>query len=227
MDVIHKHILLVDDNIELAKTIMEYFEIQGINCDHVSNGMLALKLARSDEYDLVILDVNLPQLSGLKVCEEMRLDGIDLPVLILTARSGLNDKLAGFQVGADDYMIKPFALEELMARVQVLLKRRNGAQAQFVVDDLILDLESRTVFRGGQELSLSPTCYSILKVMMRASPSPVSKSKIIRLVWGDASPESNSLKVHMFKLRQAVDKGRETKLIHTLPNFGYVLRAEH
>ncbi|CAH1586474.1 Response regulator MprA [Vibrio jasicida] len=226
MDVMHKHLLLVDDNIELAKTIMEYLEMHGIHCDHASNGMMALKLARSDDYDLVILDVNLPQLSGLKVCEELRLDGIDLPILILSARSDLSDKLAGFQVGADDYMVKPFALEELLARVQVLLKRRSGAPERLVVGDLVLDISSREVFRGEDSLNLSPTCYNILKVMMSASPSPVSRSKIMRLVWGDASPESNSLKVHMFKLRQAVDKGQNIKLIHTLPNFGYVLKSK-
>ncbi|MFN1515546.1 response regulator transcription factor [Vibrio owensii] len=226
MEVTHKHVLLVDDNVELAKTIMEYLELHGIHGDHAANGVMALQLARSDEYDLVILDVNLPHLSGIKVCETLRADGIDLPVLMLTARSELSDKLKGFSAGADDYMVKPFALEELMARVLALLKRSSGTPDRLVVDDLVLDITQRQVYRAGIALTLSPTCYNILKVMMSASPSPVSRSKIMRLVWGDASPESNSLKVHMFKLRQAVDKGQNTKLIHTLPNFGYVLKSE-
>lgn len=226
MEVTHKHVLLVDDNIELAKTIMEYLEMHGIHCDHAANGTMALKLLRSDEFDLVILDVNLPQLSGYKICETLRRDGIDLPVLILTAKSELSDKLKGFSAGADDYMVKPFALEELLARVLALLKRRSTIPERLVVDDLVLDLVQREVSRGGKPLNLSPTCYNILKVMMSASPSPVSRSKIMRMVWGDASPESNSLKVHIFKLRQAVDKGHSIKLIHTLPNFGYVLKSE-
>ena len=220
----NKYVLHVEDNIDLAHTVIDYLELRGVVCDHAINGMVALQLIKSNDYDLIILDVNLPLLSGYKVCERLRAEGVDLPILMLTSNADLREKLKGFNVGADDYLVKPFAIEELIARAVVLLKRRNGMTRVKHVCDLVFDMTNRQVIRSGKNIKLSPTGFNILKVMIMASPLPVSRNKIIREVWGDMPPDSNSLKVHIFKLRKSINDGFCDNLIHTIPNYGYSIK---
>jgi DNA-binding response OmpR family regulator len=163
-------------------------------------------------------------MSGLEVAQRIRAKGIDVPILMLTARDTLDDKLTGFAKGADDYLVKPFAMEELIVRTQVLAKRRSGQVTKLVVEDLVLDLQVKTAQRGGEAIKLSPTGFKILECLMRESPNPVSRDSLMQNVWGDEQPDSNSLKVHMFNLRKAVDRNEINKLIHTIKGVGFALR---
>lgn len=217
-------LLLVEDDLDLATAVIEYLELEGILCDHSANGRAGLNLILLNRYDAVILDLNLPKMNGLQVCESLRLQGIDVPVLMLTARDTLNDKLDGFAKGADDYLIKPFAMEELIVRIRVLSRRRSGQAMRLTVADLVLDLQQKQAFRNGVGLKLSPTAFKILDVLIRASPNPVSREKLMQSVWGDDQPDSNSLKVHMFNLRKHLDGNQELKLLHTVSGHGFAIK---
>ncbi|WP_372740911.1 response regulator transcription factor [Neptunomonas sp.] len=223
-------LLLVEDDIDLATAVIDYFELENIQCDHAANGLSGLNLIKSNHYDVAILDLNLPKMNGLEVCESLRAQGIDVPILMLTAKDTLDDKLLGFSKGADDYLVKPFAMQELIARVQVLSRRRSGQVTKLTVCGLELDSQQQLISWGSTPLKLSPTSFKILEILMRASPNPVSREKLIQSVWGDEQPDSNSLKVHMFNLRKVldghVDNGSESKLIHTLVGRGFVLKNE-
>jgi len=222
----HIQLLLVEDDLDLATAIIDYLALEGIECDHAANGLAGFNLIKRNFYDAVILDLNLPKMSGLQVCEQLRAQGIDVPILMLTAKDTLDDKLQGFSVGADDYLVKPFAMEELIVRAQVLSKRRSGQVNKLTVHDLELDVKQEKATRNGAILRLSPIGFRILEVLMRESPNPVSREKLMQTVWGDEQPDSNSLKVHLFNLRKAVDGCSECKLIHTLVGRGVVLRSE-
>ncbi|WP_162048574.1 response regulator transcription factor [Vibrio taketomensis] len=217
-------LLLVEDNLELAETTIEHFELEGIGCDHVSNGSAALDVMVKAHPDVVILDVNLPRFSGLEVCKKLREQGNDVPIIMLTARDSLDDKIAGFEAGADDYLTKPFAFEELLMRVRVLSRRRSGEVNVITLKDLQMNVKERNVKRGMDEIKLSPTGYRILEALLRSTPNPISREDLIQKVWGDEQPDTNSLKVHMFKLRHALDANYEEKLLHTVKSFGFVLR---
>mgnify|MGYP000050091686 FL=1 len=179
-----------------------------------------------DQYDVLLLDLNLPRMDGLSVCEKLREQGYDVPILMLTARDQLSDKITGFNAGTDDYLVKPFELDELIVRIQALSRRRSGQVQRLQCDDLIMDLQTKTVTRSGQSLKLSPTSWQLLEALMRAYPDVVAKQKLEAAVWGDTPPDSDSLKVHMFHLRKAVDAPFEKNLIHTIPGHGFALRNE-
>jgi DNA-binding response OmpR family regulator len=217
-------LLLVEDDLDLAIAVIEYLELEDILCDHAANGSAGLNLILQHHFDAVILDLNLPKMNGLQVCESLRLQGIDVPVLMLTARDTLDDKLNGFAKGADDYLVKPFAMEELIVRIRVLARRRSGQVRRLSVGDLVLDLQQKQASRGHCGLKLSPTALKILEVLMRASPNPVSREKLMQSVWGDEQPDSNSLKVHMFNLRKHLDGGKDIKLLHTISGHGFAIK---
>ena len=219
-------IMLVEDDIDLAGAIVDYLALEGIACDHAANGLSGFNLIQRNRYDAVILDLNLPKMNGLEVSTRLRALGIDVPILMLTAKDTLHDKLTGFGAGADDYLVKPFAMQELIVRVQVLSQRRSGQVHKLAVGDLELDLEQKKAQRRGEPLKLSPIGLRILDVLMRASPQPVSREQLMQSVWGDEQPDSNSLKVHLFKLGKAVDGEGHSKLVHTLPGQGFALRHE-
>jgi DNA-binding response OmpR family regulator len=168
-------VLLVEDNIDLANSILEFFTLKNIIHDFAGNGNTGLSLASNNVYDVIVLDVNLPGINGLKVCSQLRLKGNDIPVLMLTARDSLSDKLDGFDSGADDYLVKPFALSELLARIYSLSKCKSGLSKFFKVDDLEMNIQKKTVTRGGRKLELTPICWTILEVLMRNSPNLVPK----------------------------------------------------
>ncbi len=218
------NLLVVEDDLDLAVSLIDYLELEAIQCDHAANGLAALERIRACTYDVIILDINLPKLDGLQVCQQMRSQGNDTPVLMLTARDSLNDKVIGFESGSDDYLVKPFAMEELIARVQALSKRRSGQATKLTCFDLSLDLGTRQVLRGKRQLKLTPTGFKLLETLMRASPDALSREALMQAVWGDEQPDSNSLKVHLHKLRKQLDM--EGPLLLTIPSFGFAIREE-
>lgn len=218
------NVLIVEDDLDLAATLMDYLELEGISCDHAANGAAGLQLISHHYFDVMILDVNMPRMDGLTVCRKMREQGINTPILMLTARDTLDDKLAGFAVGSDDYLVKPFEMRELIARIQVLAHRRSGQTNILSLYGVDADFSSKTLKRQQSSLQLSPTGWKILEVLMRKSPEVVSKKQLLKAVWGDDLPDSDSLKVHLFKLRQQVDKKNQNKLIHTVAGQGFAFR---
>ncbi len=217
--------LLVEDNLSLAETVIAYLELESIDCDYASTGPQGLELALANDYQAILLDINLPRMNGLEICEALRRKGIDVPVLMLTARDTLEDKLAGFDAGTDDYLVKPFELSELTARVKALAKRRSSQTQRLEVGPLVMDLSLKTLTREGQELNLTPTGWKLLELLMRESPNVVTREKMENAIWDDEDfPDSDVLKVHLYKLRQQVDRPFSTKLIHTVSTHGVAVR---
>ncbi|MEQ5835776.1 response regulator transcription factor [Marinobacter sp. NFXS9] len=217
-------VLLVEDDQDLAMTIVQYLEIQQIRCDHASNGVAGLQLIRTNRYDVILLDLNLPRMDGLSVCREVRRSGDDTSILMLTARDQLADKVEGFESGTDDYLVKPFELQELLVRIRALAHRRSGQVQRLRCGDLEMDLTAQQATRSGQPLKLSPTGWRLLETLLRAAPSVVTRQALEQAVWGDEPPDSNSLKVHMHHLRKTVDHGHATPLIHTVAGRGFMIR---
>ena len=219
--------LLVEDSLPLAETVVSYCELEGIVCDFASTGSQGLKLALENDYAAILLDVNLPHMNGLEVCEAIREQGVDTPVLMLTARDTLEDKLAGFDAGTDDYLVKPFELSELVARVRALAKRRSAFAQKLTVGSLELDLSTRNATREGKTIILSPTGWKLLELLMRESPNVVGREKMTKAIWPNGeAPSSDVLKVQLYRLRQKVDKPFSSNLIHTVAAHGVALRAD-
>lgn len=218
------NILLVEDDLDLAATLVQYFELESIQCDHASNGLAGLNLMQNNQYDVLLLDLNLPKLDGLSVCQQLRANGNDTPILMLTARDQLNDKIDGFDAGTDDYLIKPFEMQELLVRVQALSRRRSGQSRILNCGELTMNLDTKTVQRGQRELKLSPTGWKLLETLLRAAPAVVSRQQLEQALWGDEPPDSNSLKVHLFNLRKAIDSQSTAPLLHTVPGQGFCLK---
>lgn len=220
------NLLLVEDDRDLAASVADYLALEGIECDHAYNGQAGLNLACDNSYDVILLDLMLPRMSGLNVCENLRERGIDTPILMLTARDTLADKIAGFRAGTDDYLVKPFAMEELTIRALALSRRRSGQMQKLTVADLSMDLKLKQAQRAGYPLSLTPTGWVLLETLMRASPNVVSRAALCEALWADAPPDTDSLKVHLYKLRQQVDKPFDQPLIQTVAGHGFALRGQ-
>lgn len=217
-------ILLVEDDIDLASSTADFLALENITCDHAYNGQSGLKLATENSYQVLVLDLMLPRMDGITLCEKLRQQGIDTPILMLTARDTLEDKIAGFRAGTDDYLVKPFAMEELTMRIRSLAVRRSGQVRKLKVGNLTLNLDSRHASRDDVTLKLTPSCWTLLETLMRASPNPVSRKDLEYSLWQDSPPDTNSLKVHMYNLRQQVDKPFDQAMIQTLSQQGFVLR---
>ena len=222
------HILVIEDNRDLAVNIGEYMEARDHIVDYATDGLTGLHLVSVNTYDVLVLDLSLPGLDGLTLCKRLRQDAHrTVPVLMLTARDTLRDKLAGFEAGADDYLLKPFALTELYARVQALVRRAAGSHEILCVADLSFDLRTLIVRRGSQRLSLSPSELRLLERLMRVSPGVVTRRDAERTLWGDDPPDSEAaLRGHIHALRQAVDKDFTIKLLHTIHGVGYRLALD-
>ncbi len=216
-------VLLVEDDIDLASTIVQYLELEDIDCDHASNGVAGLNLASQHHYDAILLDINLPKMNGLSVCENLRKDGIDTPILMLTARDSLDDKVAGFNAGSDDYLVKPFAMQELVVRCKALAKRRSGQVQKLKFADLVLNLENKEASRANEPIKLTPTAWKLLETLLRAYPRVLSRDELEQAVWGEDRPDSNSFKVHLHNLRKAVDGNFAKPLIKTITGYGFTL----
>jgi DNA-binding response OmpR family regulator len=218
------NVLLVEDDIDLADTVIQFLELDGICCDHASNGIAGLQLAQEGQYQVLILDLNLPRLDGISLCKQLRQGGNDTPVLMLTARDQLEDKLAGFESGTDDYLIKPFALQELVVRILALDQRRSGKIRKLSCADLKMDLDSKTLTREGISLKVTPTGWRLLELLLRASPKVISRRDLEAALWGDEIPDSNSLKVHISNLRKVIDAPFPGALLQTIDRHGFVIR---
>lgn len=202
-------ILLVEDHRDLAETVALALESAGFTVDHAADGPEALRLATEHPFDCIVLDLMLPGTDGLTVCRCLRnKHGIDTPVLMLTARDRIEDKLTGFQSGADDYLVKPFVIEELKARVNALVSRKRGetVSRRIIAGDLVVDTRTHEVTRRGRPLDLSPTGFRILRILLREAPAVVSREAIELELWGDEIPDSDSLRSHVYILRKALDK---------------------
>jgi len=219
-------VLLIEDDVDLSASIADYLALENIICDFAYNGVSGFELANQGQFDVILLDINLPRLNGLAVCDSLRKSAIDTPVLMLTARDTLDDKLAGFHVGTDDYLVKPFALEELTVRIHSLSNRRSSQVKILQVADLQMNLHRHEIKRDNTVLTITPTGWKLLETLMRASPCVVTRSQLQQTVWSDQPPDSNSLKVHLFKLRQKIDKPFDKDLIHTLSGQGFCLRED-
>nr|WP_028862547.1 response regulator transcription factor [Psychromonas aquimarina] len=219
-------ILVIEDNRSLAANIIEYLEAHGFECDFAHRGDQGFALAQSHSFDAVILDIMLPGLDGMSVCKKLREQQNDCPVLMLTARDTLEDKLEGFTAGTDDYLVKPFALSELLARLQVLIRRSKGTRTILQAADLKMDLALREVSRAGQSLTLNRAGWKILEILLRASPKVVTRREIEQLIWPDQVPDSDVLKSHIYQLRLVVDKPFAVPLIQTVRGVGLVLKSQ-
>ncbi|WP_137167407.1 response regulator transcription factor [Salinimonas lutimaris] len=197
-------LLLVEDDMDLAGNILDYLALDNFVCDHASNGVAALNLLQNNAYAVIILDINLPRQNGLSVCQTLRQRGDVTPIIMLTARDQLDDKLTGFAAGADDYLVKPFAMAELSARLQALAGRRSNQAQKLGYAGLILHRQTRQVQYQQQVIKLSPTATKVLETLLEQAPEPVSRFTLVQAVWGDNAPDSNSLKVHIHALRKAL-----------------------
>ncbi|PZQ18311.1 MAG: DNA-binding response regulator [Rhodanobacter denitrificans] len=218
-------VLVVEDNRSLVANLFEYFEARGHTLDAAPDGPTGFHLATTQRYDAIVLDWMLPRMDGRQVLQALREQNVDTPVLMLTARDELPDKIAGFRAGADDYLTKPFALPELEVRLEALVARARGRGRSRVlqIDDLRLDLSTLDVTRGGRVLHLYPACRKLLEVLMQASPAAVTRERLEHALWGDMPPDGDMLRSHVYELRRSVDGPFEVKLIHTLPRIGYRL----
>jgi len=217
------YLLLIEDNLDLIENLSEFLEERKHIVDIAYNGLTGLNFALSNNYDVIILDLTLPKMDGLEVCARLRDDGHDTPVLMLTARDTLDDKLEGFNSGADDYLVKPFALPELEARLTALARRQNGDinQQQLIVDDLHFNPRTLQITRAGQRIDLPPIPIKILDLLMQHSPAVVSRDFIERSIWGDSLPDSDTLRTHLHVLRSAIDRDFKEPLLHTVRGMGY------
>lgn len=218
-------LLLVEDHQDIAGIIFDFFEIKNYTLDYANNGQHGYELASNNYYDLIILDVMLPRMDGFTVCDKLREQGVDTPILMLTARDTREDMLQGFAQGADDYLVKPFDLDILEARIQALTRRRKGTTAvtQLTFGELALDLKSHTVKRNDCLYSLNPTLFVILKLLMMRAPDIVKKEELIAALWGDDEPEGNVLRSHIYQLRSQIDKPFKHAYIKTVPKIGFQL----
>lgn len=219
-------ILLVEDESDLAELTIDFLETLDIECDYAFDGANALTLIEKNHYDVIVLDVNMPRMDGFSVCEKVRSLGNSTPIIFLTAHDSLSDKLNGFSLGADDYLTKPFELEELAVRIQVLAKRETKTTIPelFTLNTLSIDYQQRSVSRSGRLIALSPTQWQLLILLAKNSPNIVDRITIEDEIWPDQTPTKDMLKTLIFRLRNLVDNADEPKLVHTVRGAGISLK---
>jgi two-component system, OmpR family, response regulator len=220
-------ILIVEDDEKIASFVMRGMKEAGFAVDHAEDGELGLHLALSQSYDAAIMDVMLPRLDGLSVIERMRRGKILTPVIVLSAKRSVDDRVRGLHRGGDDYLVKPFSFSELLARVHALIRRASHQTepTRLVGEELSLDLLTREVTRSGKKIDLQPREFSLLEYLMRNSGRVMSKAMIIEHVWGyNFDPQTNVVDVLVSRLRNKVDRDFEKKLIHTYRGVGYALK---
>ena len=233
-------ILVVDDDAAVRDSLARTLRFEGYRVDTARDGQEALDAVRADEPDAVVLDVSMPRMDGLQACRQLRGDGLLVPVLMLTARDSVGDRVAGLDAGADDYLVKPFALQELLARIRALLRRSMltappgpppgpapGTSGPLVFADLRLDPATREVWRGEQPLRLTRTEFAILEVFLRHPRQVLTRTVLFELVWGyDFGETSNSIHVYLGYLRRKLEAEGRPRLLHTVRGVGFVLREE-
>ncbi len=219
-------ILIIEDNPDLAANLCDYLESKSHQVDAAGDGITGLHLALVNDYDVIVLDLMLPGMDGMTLCRKLRTEGgRTTPVLMLTARESLDDKIAGFECGADDYVVKPFAMREVEMRLHALARRKkmDATKSLLQVADLSFDPRTLSVRRASRKIELPPIPLRILELLMARSPEVVWRQEIERVIWGDTPPDSDALRAHMHVLRSAVDRPFDKALIRTVRGFGYQL----
>lgn len=217
-------ILIIEDNRDMAANLYDFFEASGYVVDICADGLTGLHLAVNNSYDAIVLDVMLPGMDGFSLCRRLRRDvRCDTPVLMLTALDSVDDRIFGLESGADDYLVKPFSLRELRARLLALVRRATGNTVDAVirVGDLAYDTELMQVTRAQRKIELPPIPLAILAELMKASPKIVKREDLAHAVWGDQPPDSDALRTHLHTLRSAIDHVGEPPLLHTIRSVGY------
>jgi two-component system response regulator MprA len=220
-------VLVVDDELAVRTSLHRALGLERYEVDLAQDGREALERVAVARYDAIVLDVSMPLLDGLEACRRMRAAGDRTPVLMLTARDSVDDRVAGLDAGADDYLVKPFALRELQARLRALLRRVDGPSDELRFGDLRLEPATRDVWRGDRRLELSRTEYALLELFLRHPRQVLERSVVFEQVWGyDFGATSNVLGVYMGYLRRKTEAGGEARLLHTVRGVGYILREE-
>jgi len=220
-------ILLVEDDSKIASFILKGLKAAGFAVDYAADGEDGLRMALTEPYDTAIIDVMLPKVDGLALIQRMRREKVNTPVIILSAKGSIDDRVKGLQTGSDDYLTKPFAFSELLARVQALIRRAGGVSepTRLTVGDLSMNLLKREVIRGGKKIELQPLEFSLLEYLMRNAGKVISKTMIMEHVWDyNFDPQTNVVEARICRLRDKIDKGFATKLIQTVRGVGYVLK---
>lgn len=219
------NVLIIEDNQDIAESVYDYLEILGYTIDAAGDGVTGLHLAVTKDYDVVILDLGLPGINGVELCSRLRRDAQRLiPVIMLTSRNTIENKLEGFKSGADDYLTKPFSLKELAARVKVLSERVSRMpSSRLTVGDLSLDVDTHEVNRAGKKINLNPTLFRLMIYLMQNPHRVIKRKELEYAVWQDNPPDSDALRTHLSNLRQVVDKPFDHPLLHTVRGFGYKL----
>ncbi|MCG6906324.1 MAG: response regulator transcription factor [Desulfobacteraceae bacterium] len=222
-------LLLVEDDRKIASFVIAGFKAAGFAVDHAADGETGLALATSEPYDVLVVDLMLPRLDGLTLIQRLRRARVATPLIILSAKGAIDDRVRGLQAGGDDYLTKPFAFSELLARVQALIRRAGGLSepTRLAAADLTLDLISREVRRAGRKIDLQPLEFSLLEYLLRNVGRVVSKTMIMEHVWDyNFDPQTNVVEARICRLRDKIDKGFAPRLIHTVRGVGYVLRED-
>jgi two-component system, OmpR family, response regulator len=223
------HVLLIEDDTEAARLLVTGLAESGYTVEHAADGRDGLARAGQGQFDLIVTDRMLPHLDGLEIIERLRAAGNGTPVLVLSALGGVDDRVRGLKAGGDDYLTKPFAFVELLARIEALLRRHPNAThtTRLKVEDLEFDLLARRVTRAGRELELTTRELKLLEFLMRRAGQVVTRTMLLEGVWDlHFDPQSNLIDVHISRLRQAIDRGAAQQLIHTVRGSGYVLRGD-
>ena len=224
----YKRVLLIEDDNRIANFIQRGLKAEGYAVEVAVTGQEGLLLATEAQFQTIILDLGLPDIDGQKICECLRARDVNTPILMLTAREGINDKVTGLRGGADDYMTKPFVFDELLARIEALMRRGraagNAEPKTFHLADLVLDLETHEVKRGGSLIELTPKEFALLEYFLSRQGKVLSRARILEQVWGyNADPQTNVVDVHIGQLRRKIDDGHAIKLLKTVRGFGYKL----
>jgi two-component system response regulator MprA len=224
------HLVIAEDDRAVRESVTRALELEGYSVTAVTDGVAALEVASGSDIDLLILDLGMPNMDGLTVCRRLRSAGSRLPILVLTARTEVSDRVSGLDAGADDYLPKPFSLDELLARLRSLLRRSTfdeaDAPATITIDDLVIDEAARRAWRGERELELTKTEFDLLELLARNTGVVLSHSSIYDQIWGyDFGPDSKALAVYIGYLRRKTEDGGETRIIQTVRGVGYTLRT--
>jgi two-component system OmpR family response regulator len=222
-------ILLVEDDLKIASFIVKGLRAMGYAVDHAIDGEEGLHLALTEPYDTAIIDIMLPKLDGLSLIGRIRKEKVNIPVIILSAKDSVDDRVKGLQTGGDDYLTKPFAFSELLARVQALIRRASGLvePTRLIIGDLSMNLITREVERGGRKIELKPIEFSLLEYLIRSAGRVVSKTMIMEHVWDyNFDPQTNVVEARICRLRDKIDRDFDKKLIHTVRGVGYVLKEK-
>ena len=221
-------VLVVEDAKDMNRLIVKTLTRAGYSVDGCYNGEEALDFLAGAEYDAILLDVMMPKLDGYALLEKLRSQGMDTPVLFLTARDAISDRVKGLDLGADDYLVKPFDFEELLARIRAMTRKKSGKKSNvFTLGDLQVDAQSHTVTRGGKEINLLPKEFTILESMIRNQGTVLSREQLENQIWNyERSGSSNNIDVYISKLRKKIDGEGQSRLLHTIRGVGWVLRME-